>query len=192
MNQTTHKYRTLFLSALQLSTFTFGGGFVIIPLMRKKFVEKLHLIDEQEMMDYTAIAQSSPGAIAVNAAILVGYRVAGVAGALITVLGTVLPPLTILSVISFFYAAFRANPIVNMAMAGMAAGVAAVICDVVVTMGAGVLQQHRVLQVLVMVGSFAASCFFGVNVVIIILVCGTIGALDTIRLERRERRKEGA
>ena len=192
MNQTTHKYRTLFLSALQLSTLTFGGGFVIIPLMRKKFVEKLHWIDEQEMMDYTAIAQSSPGAIAVNAGILVGYRVAGVAGALITVLGTVLPPLTILSVISFFYAAFRANPIVNMAMAGMAAGVAAVICDVVVTMGAGVLQQHRVLPVLVMVGSFAASCFFGVNVVIIILVCGTIGALDTIRLKRREHRKEGA
>lgn len=122
MNNKMNKYRTLFLSALQLSTFTFGGGFVIIPLMRKKFVEKLHWIDEQEMMDYTAIAQSSPGAIAVNAAILVGYRVAGIAGALITVLGTVLPPLVILSVISFFYAAFRANQIVSMAMAGMACG----------------------------------------------------------------------
>lgn len=192
MNHEMHKYRTLFLSALQLSTFTFGGGFVIIPLMRKKFVEKLHWIDEQEMMDYTAIAQSSPGAIAVNAAILVGYRVAGVAGALITVLGTVLPPLIILSVISFFYAAFRDNQIVSMAMAGMAAGVAAVICDVVVTMGAGVLRLRRVLPVLVMLGAFAAACFFDVNVVVIILVCGVIGALDTIRLERRERRKEGA
>lgn len=192
MNHEMHKYRTLFLSALQLSTFTFGGGFVIIPLMRKKFVEKLHWIDEQEMMDYTAIAQSSPGAIAVNAAILVGYRVAGVAGALITVLGTVLPPLVILSVISFFYAAFRDNQIVSMAMAGMAAGVAAVICDVVVTMGAGVLRLRRVLPVLVMLGAFAAACFFDVNVVVIILVCGVIGALDTIRLERRERRKEGA
>lgn len=191
MNNKMNKYRTLFLSALQLSTFTFGGGFVIIPLMRKKFVEKLHWIDEQEMMDYTAIAQSSPGAIAVNAAILVGYRVAGIAGALITVLGTVLPPLVILSVISFFYAAFRANQIVSMAMAGMAAGVAAVICDVVFTMGAGVLRQRRVLPVLVMAGAFAATCFFGVNVVVIILVCGVIGALDTIRLERRERRKEG-
>lgn len=192
MNNKMNKYRTLFLSALQLSTFTFGGGFVIIPLMRKKFVEKLHWIDEQEMMDYTAIAQSSPGAIAVNAAILVGYRVAGIAGALITVLGTVLPPLVILSVISFFYAAFRSNQIVSMAMAGMAAGVAAVICDVVFTMGAGVLRQRRVLPVLVMAGAFAATCFFGVNVVVIILVCGVIGALDTIRLERRERRKEGA
>ncbi len=192
MNNKMNKYRTLFLSALQLSTFTFGGGVVIIPLMRKKFVEKLHWIDEQEMMDYTAIAQSSPGAIAVNAAILVGYRVAGIAGALIAVLGTVLPPLVILSVISFFYAAFRANQIVSMAMAGMAAGVAAVICDVVFTMGAGVLRQRRVLPVLVMAGAFAATCFFGVNVVVIILVCGVIGALDTIRLERRERRKEGA
>lgn len=192
MNNKMNKYRTLFLSALQLSTFTFGGGFVIIPLMRKKFVEKLHWIDEQEMMDYTAIAQSSPGAIAVNAAILVGYRVAGIAGALITVLGTVVPPLVILSVISFFYAAFRANQIVSMAMAGMAGGVAAVICDVVFTMGVGVLRQRRVLPVLVMAGAFAATCFFGVNVVVIILVCGVIGALDTIRLERRERRKEGA
>ena len=80
-------YLTLFTSTFTLSAFTFGGGFVIIPLMRKKFVEQLHWIDEEEMMDLTAIAQSSPGAIAVNASILVGYRVAGVPGALVTVLG---------------------------------------------------------------------------------------------------------
>ena len=65
-------------------------GFVIIPLMRKKFVEKLHWLDEQEMMDFAAIAQSSPGAIAVNASILIGYRIAGLPGALVTVAGTVL------------------------------------------------------------------------------------------------------
>lgn len=100
------QYWTLFLSTFQLSAFTFGGGFVIIPLMRKKFVEKLGWIDEQEMMDFTAIAQSSPGAIAVNASILVGYRVAGVPGALLTVCGTVLPPLIIISVISFFMPPF--------------------------------------------------------------------------------------
>ena len=182
----------LFYSMLYISAFTFGGGFVIVTLMKKKFVDGFGWLTEAEMLDMTAIAQSSPGAIAVNAAILVGYRVAGIAGALIAVLGTVLPPLVILSVISFFYAAFRANQIVSMAMAGMAAGVAAVICDVVFTMGAGVLRQRRVLPVLVMAGAFAATCFFGVNVVVIILVCGVIGALDTIRLERRERRKEGA
>src|SRR5450756_690699 len=96
-------YWKLFTSTFSLSAFTFGGGFVIIPLMRKKFVNELHWIEEIEMLDMTAIAQSSPGAIAVNASILVGYRLAGVFGALVTVFGTVLPPLIILSVISLFY-----------------------------------------------------------------------------------------
>ena len=114
-----NKYLKLFLSTFQLSACTFGGGFVIIPLMRKKFVEELGWIEEQEMMDLTAIAQSSPGAIAVNASILVGYHVAGISGALLTVLGTVLPPLIMISVISFFYQQFRDNVFVNMAMTGM-------------------------------------------------------------------------
>ena len=95
------KYIKLFLSTFKISACTFGGGFVIIPLLRRKFVEELGWIDEQEMMDLTAIAQSSPGAIAVNASILVGYRVAGIPGAMLTVLGTVLPPLIIISVIGF-------------------------------------------------------------------------------------------
>ena len=103
-------YLTLFTSTFTLSAFTFGGGFVIIPLMRKKFVEQLHWIDEEEMMDLTAIAQSSPGAIAVNASILVGYRVAGVPGALVTVLGTVLPPLIILSDHFFFLHCVSGQP----------------------------------------------------------------------------------
>lgn len=126
------KYKKLFLSTFELSAFTFGGGFVIIPLMRKKFVEELGWIEEQEMMDLAAIAQSSPGAIAVNASILVGYHTAGIPGAMLTVLGTVLPPLIIISVISLFYQAFRDNAIVNLAMSGMLCGVAAVIFDVFV------------------------------------------------------------
>lgn len=73
-------YWKLFSSTFYLSAFTFGGGFVIIPLMKKKFVDNLHWIEEEEMLDLTAIAQSSPGAIAVNASILVGYRVAGWSG----------------------------------------------------------------------------------------------------------------
>ena len=82
-------YRTLFLSSLQLSAFTFGGGYVIVPLMRRRFVEQLHWIDEEEMLDMTAIAQAAPGAMAVNAALLVGYRMAGFVGALVTMAGTI-------------------------------------------------------------------------------------------------------
>ena len=78
MRRDARTFGTLFLSTFKLSAFTFGGGYVIIPLMRKQFVDRLGWLEEQEMLDLTAIAQSSPGPIAVNAAILLGYRVAGV------------------------------------------------------------------------------------------------------------------
>jgi len=187
LEHTRKPYGKLFLSVFQLSACTFGGGFVIIPLMRKRFVEDLHWIEEQEMMDLTAIAQSSPGAIAVNASILVGYHVAGAAGALLTVLGTVLPPLFIISVISCFYTAFRDNTIVNMAMSGMLAGVAAVICDVVLTMGEGIIKQKRILPVTVMLAAFVAVRFFSINIIVVILACGLIGAMDSLCREKRRK-----
>ena len=105
-------------------------------------IKELGWIEEDEMMDLTAIAQSSPGAIAVNASILVGYHVAGFPGAMLTVLGTILPPLIIISIISMFYQAFRDNAIVNMAMTGMLCGVAAVICDVVINMAKTIFQNN--------------------------------------------------
>lgn len=180
------KYKKLFLSTFKLSACTFGGGFVIVPLMKKRFVEELGWIGEDEMLDMIAIAQSSPGAIAVNASILVGYHVAGFPGAMITVLGTVLPPLIIISIISMFYQAFRDNVIVNMAMAGMLCGVAAVICDVVLTMAGSILKKKRILPVFVMLGSFIAVRFFSVNIILIILVCGMIGAADTWHQGRKK------
>lgn len=180
-------YWKLFLSTFKLSACTFGGGFVIIPLMRKKFIEELGWIDENEMMDLTAIAQSSPGAIAVNASILIGYHVAGIVGVLFTVLGTVLPPLVIITVISFFYQAFRDNIAVNMVMAGMICGVAAVIFDIVIDMVKNILQDRKVLPVLVLLGSFAAVRFLRINIILVILVCGVLGALETIRKEKKHK-----
>ncbi len=170
-------YFKLFASTFYLSAFTFGGGFVIIPLMKKKFVDQYKWIDEKEMLDLTAIAQSSPGAIAVNAAILVGYRLAGVLGAMITILGTVLPPLLILSVISVAYTAFRDSLIVKYVLRGMQAGVAAVIIDVVVTMVIDLIKERKVLPVVVMIGSFIATFFLNINVIFVILVSGIIGGI---------------
>lgn len=86
----------LFFSTLYISAFTFGGGFVIVTFMKRKFVDELHWLTEEEMLDMTALAQSSPGAIAVNAAILVGWRVAGFPGMVTAVLGTILPPMLIM------------------------------------------------------------------------------------------------
>lgn len=155
-----NKYWQLFLSTFKLSACTFGGGFVIIPLMRERFVKELHWIEEEEMLDLTAIAQSSPGSIAINASILVGYHVAGIPGALITVVGSALPPLIIISIISAFYQAFRSNKYVSMAMAGMLAGVAAVIFDVVINMAWPILKKKRLLPIAVMLAAFVATRFF--------------------------------
>ena len=99
----------LFLSTLCLSAFTFGGGYVIVSLMKKRFVDELHWIDEPEMLDLIAIAQSSPGSISVNGAIVIGYKLAGLRGVLVAILATILPPFLVIAVISLFYQAFRSN-----------------------------------------------------------------------------------
>lgn len=171
-----HTLLTLFFSMLSISAFTFGGGFVIVTLMKQKFVDKLHWLDETEMLDMTAIAQSSPGAIAVNAAILVGWRTAGFAGMLAAVAGTILPPIVILSVISLFYEAFAANRYVALVLRGMQAGVAAVILSVVVDLGGKVLKQRRALPIVLMVLAFAATAVLDVNVIFIILAASLVGA----------------
>ncbi len=183
-------YWKLFWSTFQLSAFTFGGGYVIVPLMRRKFVLQLHWIEDDEMLDLTAIAQSTPGAMAVNASVLVGYRVAGILGACITVLATILPPFLILSVISLFYAQFRDNWVVNLVLRGMQAGVAAVICDVVVSMSQNIFKLRRALPVIMLAGAFIASWFFNINVVLIILLCAVVGATDTWYQEHKGKDKK--
>ena len=164
----------LFLSTLYLSAFTFGGGYVIVTLMKKKFVDEYHWIEENEMLDLVAIAQSSPGPIAVNGAIVVGYKLAGMIGVLVSIIGTIIPPFLIISVISVCYQAFRDNFFVSQMLEGMQAGVGAVIASVTYEMGAGVVKEKDPL-----------SLVFKVNVIYIVLVCGAIGAVRTILAKRR-------
>lgn len=174
-------YWTLFLSTFTLSAFTFGGGYVIVPLMQKRFVKELGWITEEEMLDLVAIAQSSPGPIAVNASIIIGYRMAGIRGALLSVLGTSLPPLVIITIVSYFYLAFRDNAIVNALLFGMQAGVAAVIVNVVIDMVKGITKNKKILPILVMIVAFLAAAFTSINIVIILFICGAIGAYTTYR-----------
>ena len=174
----------LFTSMLYISTFTFGGGFVIVTFMKQRFVDRFHWLDEQEMLDLIAIAQSSPGAIAVNAAILVGWRLAGALGMLAAVVGTILPPMVILSVISLFYAAFAANRYVALLLKGMQAGVAAVILNVVCDLGGHVLKNKSWIHDLLMLAAFAAAFFLDVNVVLIILAAAVVGVVLAL-LKRR-------
>ena len=163
-----HRLCTLFSSMLLISTFTFGGGFVIVSLMKKKFVDELHYLTEEEMLDMTALAQTAPGAIAVNGAILVGRRIAGIPGLIVAVLATILPPIVIISIISMMYAAFAENEWVRAVLTGMQSGVAAV------------MQSKDWLNLLLMAGAFVASAVFHVNVIVVILVAAAIGVIRAL------------
>ena len=181
-----NKYWKLFSSTLYLSSFTFGGGYVMIPLMKNKFVNDLKWIEDDEMTDLIAIAQSSPGSLAVNASILVGYKIAGLRGALITTLGTMLPPLFILSIISIFYVQFRDNIYVSAALNAMQAGVAAVILDVVYTMAYQIFTDKNKISIFVMFIAFIAGALLDVNVLLIILAAGSFGAWVHLRGSKDE------
>ena len=170
----------LFLSTLCLSAFTFGGGYVIVSLMKKRFVDELHWIDEPEMLDLIAIAQSSPGSISVNGAIVIGYKLAGLRGVLVAILATILPPFLVIAVISLFYQAFRSNVYVSRVLAGMQAGVGAVIASVVWDMGADIARQKSVSSMLIMAAAFVLSCVCKGHVVYIVLGCIALGAARTL------------
>lgn len=169
------KYLTLLSSTFYLSAFTFGGGFVIIPLMKKKFVDELAWIEDDEMMDLMAIAQSAPGSIAVNASIMVGYKTFGFKGALIATLGTILPPLLILSIISRFYFEFANNQYVAACLGAMQAGIAAVVFDVVITMTNTLVHKNKVINVSLFVLAFFLLYLFNINVIYLILAAAITG-----------------
>lgn len=183
------KLWTLFCSMFVLSACTFGGGFVIVSLMKKKFVEELKWLDEDEMLDVTAITQSAPGPLPVNASVIIGYRMAGVAGSLTAVLGTILPPMIIISIISLFYEQFRTNPYIATALQVMRAGVAAVIFDVVINLAGNVLKTRRALYIAMMVIAFIATCLFDVSAMIIIFICLGIGLLDLFFTSNKKKRE---
>ena len=172
----------LFLSTLYLSAFTFGGGYVIVTLMKKKFVDDYHWIEENEMLDLVAIAQSAPGPIAV-----VGYKLAGLAGTLVAIIGTIIPPFVIISLISAFYHAFRDNYLVSQMLEGMQAGVGAVIASVTYEMGCGIIKKKDNVATIVMIAAFIAACVLGINVIYIVIASGVFGVIRTIWNRRRKR-----
>lgn len=190
MKKDSSLYSTLFRSTFFISMFTFGGGYVIVPLMEKKFVEELGWIDQDEMLDLIAIGQSAPGPIAVNTSILIGYRMAGVPGALVTVFGTILPPLMIMSVLAYIYLAVRDNVIVNNLLLGMQAGVAAIIVNVVYNMGSRIVKQKKVVPIIVMILALIAGLIFQVNILLILLFAALVGFVTTLIDLKKQADKE--
>lgn len=174
------KLKTLFISTLYLSACTFGGGYVIVSLLKKKFVDELHYIDDDEIYDLIAIAQSSPGAIAVNGAIVIGYKLQGIIGVIVGVTATIIPPLVIISLISYIYQMVINNIYIASMLAGMQAGVGAVIASVVYEMGSGVVKQKNPFYLILMGAAFVLNYFLKVNVIYVILGTLVIGVIQTL------------
>lgn len=164
----------LFKINFSISSFTFGGGYIVIPMMRRYFVNDLGLISEEELLDIAAIAQSTPGAIAVNIAVLIGYKIAGISGAIISCIGAISPPILILSLISVFYKAFRDNKAVSAILKGMEAGVAATIVDMLIDMWQGITKKKNWLLTLMVPSTFITNYIFNVNVAFIIIFCSIL------------------
>lgn len=183
-------FRQIFISTLYISAFTFGGGFAIVPMLKKRFVDDLKLIDEKDMLDYMAVAQASPGVIAVNTSVLIGFKVAGVLGALAAALGTIVPPFAITALISILYDAFIQNPIVSAALMCMQAAVAAVIVSVTVNLAGSIFKDKKVFSIIIALAAFVAVYFFDINILLILLCAGVLGIINYYIFLKKDKKEK--
>ncbi|SFT47092.1 chromate transporter [Selenomonas sp. GACV-9] len=172
-----HFYWKLFQSTFLISAFTVGGGFVIIPLLRAKYVDEYGWLNDKETLNLVSIAQSMPGVVAVNASIILGYRMAGLAGALTALSATILPPLITLSAISCAYDWFASNPYVRYALKGMQCGATALIVNVAIDLLKKQFKKKLLLPLFIIAGTFLANFFFAVNIMLLVIIDGIIGLL---------------
>ena len=165
----------LFKSTFLISAFTVGGGFVIIPLLRTKYVDEYGWLDDKETLNLVSIAQSMPGVVACNSAIMLGYRMAGLAGTLTALLATILPPLITISIISCFYDLFAHNEYVRYALKGMQCGATAIIINVAYDLLKKQLKKKLALPLAIIAATFIANHFFSLNVMLLVVLDGLIG-----------------
>lgn len=175
----------IFSSFIKIGAFTFGGGYAMIPLIQEEVVEKRKWITNKEILEIMAIAESTPGPIAVNAATFIGYKTAGFLGALGATVGVVLPSFLIIAAVSFTLRQFENLKAVKFAFEGIRAGVLALIVKALVSM----YQQcpHNKISYIIAVFAFLGAAFFEINVLIVIIICAAIGLVYSIIAERREK-----
>lgn len=165
-------YRWLFYKNFFISAFTFGGGYVVIPMLQKYFIDEKQLFTKDELMDMAAIAQSSPGAIALNLAVLSGYRVKGFSGALISAIASILPPFIIIYFVSQCYEIFQNNLVIRSIMRGMEAGVIALIIDLVIDLTSLIVKEKNKFMSCLIPIAFCLNFVFQISVIWILLgVC---------------------
>ncbi len=179
-----NKYIELFLTFAKVGAFTFGGGYAMIPLIQREVTENKKWISDEDLLDVVAIAESTPGPIAVNAATFIGSRVSGVSGAICATLGIVTPSFLVILAISYAFEAFRHIRAVEYAFWGIRAGVLALILKAMVTMFKK--SKKDWLSIVIMTLAFAGVVIFRLDAIAVILVCALVG-LVSFEVRRAEK-----
>ena len=173
----------LFVTFLKIGAFTFGGGYAMIPLIQKEAVEKNSWVTDDDILEIIAIAESTPGPIAINSATFVGYRTAGVMGSVAATLGVVLPSFVIIYAISFVLRQFQDLKAVQYAFQGIRAGVLALLCKAL--WGMYKKNQKNWASYIVMAGAFILTGLLDVSVLPVLVGCAVFGLVTAKVMEGR-------
>ena len=161
----------LFLKFLKIGAFTFGGGYAMIPLIRREIALREGWIEDKDILDI--LAESTPGPIAVNTATFVGYRLAGPWGAAAATVGVVLPSFVIIFALSFVLRQFEELPAVRYAFWGIRVAVVALVCSALVSMAKEC--PWNIMSYILAAGAFLLVGFFGANSILVLIACALIG-----------------
>ena len=165
----------IFLSIFKIGAFTFGGGYAMIPLIEQEVVNNKKWLNKDEFMDVLVVAQSLPGAMAINASIFLGDRIAGILGAISALIAVILPSFIIIILIAAFFMQFRNNYYVNAAFMGITAAVPMLVLVGAISLAKGIPKNLRSLITILI--SLIALIFFHINPVVVIIVSGVYGAI---------------
>ena len=186
MKEKLKKVFQLFITFIKIGAFTFGGGYAMVPLIQRETVEKKKWINDDDILEIVAIAESTPGPIAVNSATFVGYKTAGVLGAAAATIGVVLPSFTIIYFISFVIDKFENNTAVKYAFSGVRAGVLALIIKALWTMSKK--SAKNIISFIITAFAFVFAAL-NINVIYIILACAVTGIVSSLIMSGREKQK---
>ena len=184
MRHSVTEYGKLFLAFARVGVMTFGGGYAMLPILQREIVDKHGWATEDELMDYYAIGQCTPGIIAVNTATFVGYRYLGTIGGILATLGVVFPSIIIITLIALFLRNFAEIALVQHAFNGIRACVVVLIAEAVWKLAKKALPDGKSIVLYLIV--LALSLFTPVSNVILIVLAGVAGVITTIRTGNRE------
>lgn len=176
------KFINLFWIFFKVGAFTFGGGYAMVPIIQKEIVENAELIENEEFLDIIAVSQSLPGAIAVNTTIFVGFKLYGILGALMALLGTVLPSFLIILVLATFYNFIKDIPSIQMFFHGVRPAIVALIFMAALKLGKAI--ERKTFNLIIAVTAFIAIAVFNVHPIFTIIACATAGLIYTKRKEK--------